>query len=745
MNRRVSSGAFLMLAIYHLCFCNRDYKIPKPGRCSSDNYTVDSTQVCDLNAGSCGINRDSGLCFYQQGCADPCMSTWTRVHGRAQAGQHGPGNCSSSEYYYTVLESPWLNVTHPSCLKFFYSRGLPAALDVFLDHRDGGISTVLDRSNNAGNNSRTNEQSNVDPGVAKVIFRAYGGGGTAVVKIFKVSVDPGLCTWSGNLSLEFASVDDVKQWTSPLLSPTKSDKVDCLAFKCSRSSNLAASVQLFNENSTVNVSCISFRNEANEECGCRFYVPTAYKILIKEKTQANSTIRSDVEVIAFRQSARKRDCPLNWTLISTLNYTDITSLTVVGPSVLSQPPADTQCSIPSSSTSPVSSPPTSIASGTTLKGSSHSQDHSTSATLDRDEQGGSKAGVIGGGVAVAVILIAVAVIVVIIVLRRRRRQKKHKDNRMTATWRRKTDEDSAVLSRSSNDYTNNHASRFAPSAPQEDGDYLTIVDWETPYIHGTEADPYYLAQDPIDEGPQSPEEDDYHRIIADSFPDTALPPGPVNDDYHHINSPRNLPDAGRKYSYVNVQKKDNTFGQTSGRIVGSEGMRAVQVTPDATNGYSLAKMVPSIQRKRDGDAATSAIAHGSSSSGGGTTVSDPYSRVNNKSSANAADAPNSPTKVDQEASSGNYFILEAAPDGGQLEQTASRDGNGVEDDYNMLNRDHSQPALAKDSGKPIKLYDHVRINPGDDYSTCDDGKRTIVIDSGYDHVELRNGYDHVEI
>ncbi|XP_076471481.1 uncharacterized protein LOC143301236 [Babylonia areolata] len=361
-------------------------------------------------------------------------------------------------------------------------------------------------------------------------------------------------------------------------------------------------------------------------------------------------------------------------------------------------------------------------------------------STNRDEQGGSNAGAIGGGVAVAVIFIAVAVIVVIVVLRRRRQQKKNKDKRITTTLGRKTDENPAVLSKSRNDYTSNHASRFAPSAPQEDGDYSTIADGETPSIHGTEVNPYDLAQDPIDEGPQSPEEDDYHRIIADGFPDTALPPGPVNDDYHHINSPRNLPDPRTKYSYTNVQKKGKTFGQTGEGTVGNEGTKTVQVTPDATNGYSLAKMVPSIQRKRDGDAATSAIAHGSSSSGGGATVPAPYNKVNT-SSANAADTPNSPTKVDQEASTGNYFILEAAPDGGQLEQTASRDGNGVEDDYNMLNRDHSssQRALAKDSGKPIKSYDHVRNKPGDDYSTCDDGKRTIVIDSGYDHVELKNG------
>ncbi|XP_076471156.1 uncharacterized protein LOC143301038 [Babylonia areolata] len=167
MKARLKTRAFLFVALYHLCFCREKCKLPEPGKCSSDSTTA-SPAVRELNAGSCDFNSTSGLCLYQQGCADPNMSNWTVRGDRVQAWQEGAGTCSSSVYYYSVLESPWLHVTHPSCLKFSYSTASPAALDVFLDHRDGGISTVLDRSNNAGNDVRNDVKWNVDPGIRKV-------------------------------------------------------------------------------------------------------------------------------------------------------------------------------------------------------------------------------------------------------------------------------------------------------------------------------------------------------------------------------------------------------------------------------------------------------------------------------------------------------------------------------------------------------------------------------------------------
>ncbi|XP_076471516.1 uncharacterized protein LOC143301255 isoform X2 [Babylonia areolata] len=410
-----------ILIIGSVC-CRQTCVLPLPGKCSSDNYTIDGNEVCELNAGSCDFNSNSGLCLYQQGCADPPMSNWTLVGGQAQARQEGAGICPSSDYYYSVLESPWLHVTHPSCLKFSYSRAHPAALDVFLDHRDGRISTVLNRSNNAGYNVRNDVKWNVDPGIRKIVFRAYGGGGGSTgVRVFSVSVDPWLCEWSGYLTMASDCIDDVPQRTSPLISPTESDRVDCLKFSYSvpSGSNLTVSVQLLNEDRTVAVWGYSVTGEGIKHGVCPLQVHAAYKILFNQENPQRSAIQFSVVVTGFSRHQRTGSCPLSPSTAVTSS-----SNSVVRPSVLSQP----RCSIPSSSaavsTGPVSSPPTSTASGTTLKGSSHSQDHSTSATpasgLDDEAEDKPSSTVIALAVSLAVSVAALLGAVVVIMWLRRK-------------------------------------------------------------------------------------------------------------------------------------------------------------------------------------------------------------------------------------------------------------------------------------------------------------------------------------
>ncbi|XP_076471157.1 uncharacterized protein LOC143301039 [Babylonia areolata] len=150
----------------------------------------------------------------------------------------------------------------------------------------------------------------------------------------------------------------------------------------------------------------------------------AYRqILFKVEKQQSSTKQVRVNVTQFTRSGERGSCPLtpNTAVTSSSN-------SVVRPSVLSQPPADTQCSIPSSSaavsTSPVSSPPTSTASGTTLKGSSHSQDRSTSATpasgLDDEAEDKPSSTVIALAVTLAVAVAALLGAVVVIMWWRRK-------------------------------------------------------------------------------------------------------------------------------------------------------------------------------------------------------------------------------------------------------------------------------------------------------------------------------------
>ena len=77
------------------------------------------------------------------------------------------GSCSSSEFYYSVLESPLLEFTTASCLKFTYIQHPPAKLDVFLALSNGSVITILDR-NDGQISSRSFEQT-IQPCTGKVL------------------------------------------------------------------------------------------------------------------------------------------------------------------------------------------------------------------------------------------------------------------------------------------------------------------------------------------------------------------------------------------------------------------------------------------------------------------------------------------------------------------------------------------------------------------------------------------------
>ena len=75
------------------------------------------------------------------------------------------------DFYYSVLESPWLEFTTESCLQFRYRRYTPAALDVFLALRNGSVLTVLDKNNNSKRYGAISTYTwTVPPGVGKVRF-----------------------------------------------------------------------------------------------------------------------------------------------------------------------------------------------------------------------------------------------------------------------------------------------------------------------------------------------------------------------------------------------------------------------------------------------------------------------------------------------------------------------------------------------------------------------------------------------
>ena len=107
----------------------------------------------------------------------PALCQWERkrqlklvVSGAVKANQRIAGRCSGGHFYYSVLESPWLEFTTESCLQFRYRRYVPAALDVFLALHNGSVLTVLDRNSNTGNNVLSTYTWTVQPGVGKVRF-----------------------------------------------------------------------------------------------------------------------------------------------------------------------------------------------------------------------------------------------------------------------------------------------------------------------------------------------------------------------------------------------------------------------------------------------------------------------------------------------------------------------------------------------------------------------------------------------
>ena len=99
--------------------------------------------------------------------------------------------------------------------------------------------------------------------------------------------------------------------------------------------------------------------------------------------------------------------------------------------------------------------------------------------------------------------------------------------------------------------------------------------------------------------------------------------------------------------------------------------------------------------------------------------------------------PVSPSKA-MDSSSDCYFILEPDPTMGDADENggqANRAGFEEDvDDYNRLNFDEARKQSARRGDVPHNTYDHVHIEPDDDYSTAHIGKRNVVIDSDYDHI-----------
>ncbi|XP_076450990.1 uncharacterized protein LOC143286922 [Babylonia areolata] len=169
-------------------------EVPEAGQCAnSTNPNDGDNTVLSSSAIACDFTND--LCSYRQGCKDPDIDDWYADNGVATVNQTSD-RCGHKEAF-SVLETPWLDFPQSSCVNFTFRRLLPFDLDVFFQVSGGQVVTVVDRTQayhmNDVNYTRT---ITVHPLVAKIQFRAFGGGEMDVMLLFlyPVSLTTQECT-----------------------------------------------------------------------------------------------------------------------------------------------------------------------------------------------------------------------------------------------------------------------------------------------------------------------------------------------------------------------------------------------------------------------------------------------------------------------------------------------------------------------------------------------------------------------
>ena len=154
-----------------LLFCAGVWRITTLDTCSCPRVSASDKTVPAL----CRCERKWQLKLIVLGAVKD--SQWTAdvlsfgsCSGLVKAKQESSGDCGAA-FYYSVLESPWLEFTTESCLQFQYRRYTPTALDVFLALHNGSVLTILGRNNNTRNSVLSTYTWTVPPGVGKVRFR----------------------------------------------------------------------------------------------------------------------------------------------------------------------------------------------------------------------------------------------------------------------------------------------------------------------------------------------------------------------------------------------------------------------------------------------------------------------------------------------------------------------------------------------------------------------------------------------
>ncbi|XP_070199723.1 uncharacterized protein [Littorina saxatilis] len=163
---------------------------PRPANAS---YQADSLVSFESPTDvSCRFEGD--LCHYSQGCVDSGMSNWSTNNGYASVSQSISNKGAS---VYSVLESPWVKLSKPTCVEFTYSRGLPYQLQVFLAFRNVEQPCLMENSTDVADNVTHTARLNIEPMTIKIQFRVKGGGAGQEVpppKLYPIKVLEGNCS-----------------------------------------------------------------------------------------------------------------------------------------------------------------------------------------------------------------------------------------------------------------------------------------------------------------------------------------------------------------------------------------------------------------------------------------------------------------------------------------------------------------------------------------------------------------------
>ncbi|XP_070205682.1 uncharacterized protein [Littorina saxatilis] len=175
--RSRSSTFCLALFLFIPSIATQTCSEPRSANCCENNSTnqADSSVLfkSPTNLNCC---FEGNLCHYNQGCVDSGMGNWSANNGYASVSQ---SNSNYGNQVYSVLESPWVNFSKPSCVEFTYSRGAtPYQIQVFLAFNNVEQPFLVKDSNSVPNNQNRTARFSIKPMTGKIQFRVLGGGAT---------------------------------------------------------------------------------------------------------------------------------------------------------------------------------------------------------------------------------------------------------------------------------------------------------------------------------------------------------------------------------------------------------------------------------------------------------------------------------------------------------------------------------------------------------------------------------------